>query len=189
MTSEIRARTLDWGTGWASVPDGGALQRELDRELAAQHPLSTTKPVVFGRCLACDDVVVHLTYPADGPELAVVHLTWPGRAERSLRTVLRGRISNGSPLIASSLGSSVEVSIVRIRVLASGPPGPHVGADGPPTGEPRQQAASGPPLDARSLARTMRSRHVQRTMAKAGLEQRSGQDGSPRREGGRIHFG
>src|SRR5207245_6179825 len=115
MTAEIRARTLDWGTGWASVPDGGALQRELDRELAAQHPLSTTKPVIFGRCLACDDVVVHLTYPADGPELAVVHLTWPGRAERSLRTVLRDRISNGSPLIASSLGSSVEVSIVTSR--------------------------------------------------------------------------
>src|SRR2546422_444790 len=37
MTSEIRARTLDWGTGWASVPDGGALQRELDRELAARR--------------------------------------------------------------------------------------------------------------------------------------------------------
>src|SRR2546427_8213438 len=65
MTSEIRARTLDWGTGWASVPDGGALQRELDRELAAQHPLSTTKPVVFGRCLACDDKVT-----ADG-------VAWP----------------------------------------------------------------------------------------------------------------
>src|SRR5207245_8043737 len=55
---------------------------ELDRELAAQHPLSTTKPVIFGRCLACDDVVVHLMYPPDGPELAVVHLTWSGRAEK-----------------------------------------------------------------------------------------------------------
>src|SRR5947209_19910017 len=82
MTSEIRARTLDWGTGWASVPGGGGLQRELDRELAPQHPLSTTKPVIFGRCLACDDVVVRLTYPADGPELAVVHLTLSGRADK-----------------------------------------------------------------------------------------------------------
>jgi hypothetical protein len=74
-------REVDWGIGWAPVPDCAGLQRELDRELAAEHPLSTARPTIFGRCLVCDDVVVRLTDPADGPELAVVHLTWSGRAE------------------------------------------------------------------------------------------------------------
>src|SRR5207244_2403337 len=82
------------------------------------------KPVVFGRCLACDDVVVHLTYPETDPSSPSSTSRGPAALKRSLRTVLRGRISNGSPLIASSLGSSVEVSIIRIRVLTSGSPGP-----------------------------------------------------------------
>src|SRR5262245_44115976 len=73
---------LDWGAGWASVPDDGGLQHELDRELAPKHPLAAARPLVFGRCTACDDVVVRLLDPADGPELAVVHLTWSGRAEK-----------------------------------------------------------------------------------------------------------
>jgi hypothetical protein len=82
MTFEDRLQALDWGTGWTPVPDAGALQRELDRELAPRHPLAITKPVIFGRCLACDDVVVHLVHPGSAPELAVVHLTWSGRAEK-----------------------------------------------------------------------------------------------------------
>lgn len=53
-----------------------------DRAASRRHPLAVAKPVVFGRCLACDDVVVRLMHPADGPELAVVHLTWSGRAEK-----------------------------------------------------------------------------------------------------------
>ena len=32
----------------------------------------------FGRCVACDDVVAKLGLAADGPELAVIHLTWKG---------------------------------------------------------------------------------------------------------------
>jgi hypothetical protein len=37
---------------------------------------------VFGRCRACDDVVAVLDHVGGDPELAVVHLTWQGRAER-----------------------------------------------------------------------------------------------------------
>ena len=75
-------QTLDWGTGWAPVSDGSGLQGELDRELGARHPLSTAKPVVFGRCLTCDDVITRLTDSEDESELAVVHLMWSGRAEQ-----------------------------------------------------------------------------------------------------------
>jgi hypothetical protein len=69
---------LDWGGGWAPVEPAITLQAELMAELGKAHPLKSMNPSVFGRCLACDDVVVTL---ADGPDLAVVHLTWHGRAE------------------------------------------------------------------------------------------------------------
>ena len=82
MTFDSHPRAIDWGTGWAPVPEGSGLQLELDREIGTEHPLSMAKPVVFGRCLVCDDVVARLTHPDDGPELAVIHLTWSGRPEK-----------------------------------------------------------------------------------------------------------
>ena len=69
---------LDWGKGWARVVSGSPLQNELSAELGKAHPLKAMEPRVFGRCLSCDDVVASL---ASVPEVAVVHLTWQGRAE------------------------------------------------------------------------------------------------------------
>jgi hypothetical protein len=69
---------LDWGNGWAPVEPAIELQAELMAELGKTHPLKDMNPRVVGRCLACDDVVATL---ADGPDVAVVHLTWQGRAE------------------------------------------------------------------------------------------------------------
>ena len=80
-TNTLRG-AIEWGGNWKAVPENSGLQQELDRELDDRHPLAITKPVVFGRCFACDDVVVRLKHPADGPELAVIHLTWSGRAEK-----------------------------------------------------------------------------------------------------------
>ncbi len=73
---------LDWGGGWRPVPQGDPLQEQLHRELSAQHPLWAMNPGVFGRCVACDDVVAKLAPGAGEPELAVIHLTWddPSRA-------------------------------------------------------------------------------------------------------------
>jgi hypothetical protein len=73
-----RTIVLDWGNGWVPVEPGIELQAELMAELGNAHPLKGMNPCVVGRCLACDDVVASF---ADGPDLAVVHLTWQGRAE------------------------------------------------------------------------------------------------------------
>ena len=56
-----------------------AITNELRREVGAGHPLAGGQATVVARCTACDDVVMALT---DG-RLAVVHLTWSGRRERS----------------------------------------------------------------------------------------------------------
>ena len=75
---------LDWGGGWARVEPGTGLQTELLAELGKTHPLTGLKPSVFGRCLSCDDVVATL---ATEPDVAVVHLTWQGKAEARRRGV------------------------------------------------------------------------------------------------------
>ena len=59
------------------------LQKELLAELGDAHPLAPLQPRVFGRCLACDDVVAALDHLASEADVAVVHLTWRGRAESS----------------------------------------------------------------------------------------------------------
>jgi hypothetical protein len=69
---------LDWGSGWAPVEPGIALQTELMAELGKAHPLKGMNPSVIGRCLSCDDVAATLE---GEPDIAVVHLTWQGRAE------------------------------------------------------------------------------------------------------------
>jgi hypothetical protein len=73
---------LDWGTGWVPLPVDNALQAELDRELHRKHPLHDARPVIFGRCSACDDVVAAVSNANDSAPWVVIHLTWSGRAER-----------------------------------------------------------------------------------------------------------
>jgi hypothetical protein len=73
--------SLDWGSGWVPLAGESAFQVELERELATGHPLFSARPVVIGRCLVCDDVVVRLGIAGDAADLAVVHLTWSGQSE------------------------------------------------------------------------------------------------------------
>jgi hypothetical protein len=54
------------------------LQRELDAELSSAHPLWGTRPVVFGRHRATDDILVALE---DG-RFALVHLVWHGHVDQ-----------------------------------------------------------------------------------------------------------
>ena len=61
---------------------GNGLQRELEKEIVAEHPLSKLAPQVFGICRSCDDVVAALAGKGAHPELAVIHLTWRGRPEQ-----------------------------------------------------------------------------------------------------------
>lgn len=54
------------------------MQKALERELSAAHPLFSRSPKVIGRCRATDDVVVSL---GDG-SFAIVHLTWQGKPDQ-----------------------------------------------------------------------------------------------------------
>ena len=54
----------DWGSVWEPVEPHSPLEKELLAELGGAHPLAPLRPGVFGRCLACDDVVVGLDYLA-----------------------------------------------------------------------------------------------------------------------------
>lgn len=48
------------------------MQRQLEQEIGPAHPLHASRPVVIGRRIDCDDVVVRLN---DGT-YANVHLVW-----------------------------------------------------------------------------------------------------------------
>ena len=74
-------KSLDWGSGWVPLAGENAFQVELERELSTSHPLFSARPVVLGRCLVCDDIVVRLSGDENAAELAVVHLTWSGQSE------------------------------------------------------------------------------------------------------------
>ncbi len=77
------AVVIEWGATWEPVDSDSPLQQELLAELGEAHPLTPLRPGILGRCRACDDVVAALDHVAGDPELAVVHLTWQGRAEAS----------------------------------------------------------------------------------------------------------
>ena len=79
----MAAVIVEWGATWEPVAPESPFQQELLVEIGDAHPLSPLRPGVFGRCRACDDVVAVLDHVAGDPELAVVHLTWQGRAEPS----------------------------------------------------------------------------------------------------------
>lgn len=66
---------LDWLAPWrtlATEQEAIGLQRQLDREVTAQHPLFGRGATVKGRRIDNDDIVVVLF---DGAYV-VVHLTW-----------------------------------------------------------------------------------------------------------------
>lgn len=69
---------------WLSISEyptdhGAAITREALREIGAGHPLAGRKLTMLARRQDCDDVLFLLD---DGPNVAVVHLTWSGRRER-----------------------------------------------------------------------------------------------------------
>jgi hypothetical protein len=68
---------------WLSIseypPDKGvAMSHEALGEIGAGHPLSGKKLTTLARRQDCDDVLFLIN---DGPEVAVVHLTWSSRRE------------------------------------------------------------------------------------------------------------
>lgn len=66
---------IDWKLPWrklqfdAEIP---GVQNQLELEITELHPLSGTSPIVIGRRVDCDDVIVELS---DG-SYANVHLVW-----------------------------------------------------------------------------------------------------------------
>ena len=72
-------KILEWLPPWQ--PTDADLAVELAREVGRGHPLFGRRAVAVGRRVDCDDVLFWLP---DGPAaLAVVHLTWTGKRERS----------------------------------------------------------------------------------------------------------
>jgi hypothetical protein len=72
---------IDWHEPWHQLAERQeqlGVQRELDCELSAAHPLWGTEPVVFGRHQGTDDILVAL---ADG-RFAIVHLVWHGHVDQ-----------------------------------------------------------------------------------------------------------
>lgn len=71
-----------WGAPWWNLEENPELrvgiQKELNAEIGPKHPLWGLKPVVFGKCDASDDLVVHLS---DG-RFACVHLVWQGKIDQ-----------------------------------------------------------------------------------------------------------
>jgi len=72
-------RTIEWLPPWE--PTDADLGAELRREVGPGHPLFEHPVVTVGRRVDCDDVLFWL--PSGPRELAVVHLTWTGKRERS----------------------------------------------------------------------------------------------------------
>jgi hypothetical protein len=74
-------RSLRWSEPWLSIIDMDqlkqSLQRELELEITAQHPLWGSAPEVFARSGASDDI---LCATQDG-RFALVHLVWSGKAD------------------------------------------------------------------------------------------------------------
>jgi hypothetical protein len=81
MSAEVPAelRSLEWLPPWE--PTDADLGVELGREVGPGHPLFERPAVAVARRVDCDDVLFWL--PAGPAALAVVHLTWRGKRERS----------------------------------------------------------------------------------------------------------
>ena len=71
---------FEWPDPWEPVTySGEILVGELRRELPAGHALSGVPVVAVARRTNCDDVLFATADPSK--PIAVVHLTWSGRAE------------------------------------------------------------------------------------------------------------
>jgi len=71
--------TIQWLNPWERCPPW--LEKEFVREMGPGHPLYNSKAISVGRRVDCDDVLFFI--PDNAQPLAVVHLTWTGRPERS----------------------------------------------------------------------------------------------------------
>jgi hypothetical protein len=69
---------LEWRVPWYSIADNpdqvAGMERELQRELSAGHPLFGLQVCAVGRRQDCDDVLFAIEDGTD--RVAVVHLTW-----------------------------------------------------------------------------------------------------------------
>ena len=70
---------LQWLEPWGPALPG--LEAELEKEVNVGHPLFGQKAISIGRRGDCDDVLFFL--PENPFPLAVIHLTWAGRREKS----------------------------------------------------------------------------------------------------------
>jgi hypothetical protein len=74
--------SIEWLDPWHAITDPDlayALEEELRRELAADHPLTGVPVVVIGQNSRNDDILLELK---DGSRrVAEVHLTWAGKKE------------------------------------------------------------------------------------------------------------
>jgi hypothetical protein len=71
---------MEWVRPWERLQDvGETLVNELQKELPAQHVLKGVPVIAVARRLDCDDVLFATADPS--MPLAVVHLTWAGKAE------------------------------------------------------------------------------------------------------------
>ena len=75
-------REVEWLAPWQPIAGSAAgLEEELAREIGPAHVLFERTAIAVGRRNDQDDVLFWLP---DGPQaLAVVHLTWASRRERS----------------------------------------------------------------------------------------------------------
>ena len=72
--------SIEWLAPWGPLSTSGeGFARELEKELSDQHVLFGVPVVAVAKRDDCDDVFFATADPAK--PLAVVHLTWGGRAE------------------------------------------------------------------------------------------------------------
>jgi len=72
---------MDWLTPWYPISDSEEMTPELLRETVNGHPLYGVQTKTIGRRQDCDDVLFEVL---DGSgRVAVVHLTWSMKPERS----------------------------------------------------------------------------------------------------------
>jgi hypothetical protein len=100
---------IAWQEPWRQVEDRNeqlGLQRELDAELSSAHPLWGTRPVVFGRHRATDDILVALE---DG-RFAIVHLVWHGHVDQFPAEFPSATICEDSNALEAELAEQTRIS-------------------------------------------------------------------------------
>ncbi|GAB2855774.1 hypothetical protein [Hymenobacter ruber] len=76
---------IDFIEPWVAVgSEQASFEAELRRELSRDNVLSKFKVQAIGRRVDCDDVLFEVRDEKSDFELALVHLTWSGKAETNL---------------------------------------------------------------------------------------------------------